>query len=149
MPPHRRLQAHHSLGSPELSPVMSCTPTVASLATTDLRVELERRHSGEDDHTSIERRRERRRNLEDHYDTTNAAPVGHATHSPSSPGTGGGCVTLAPHPEWWFGHASSGLTYRKNTTGLSISSSSCRITPPPSSLQEGMRSSWPTTFLWP
>jgi hypothetical protein len=72
------------------------TAAATSLTRTDLRAELEHRHVGEDDHITIEHRRERRHNLKDDYGTTNAAPAGHAVHSPSSLRTGGGCVALAP-----------------------------------------------------
>jgi hypothetical protein len=108
-PPHRRQRTHHSDGSPEPSPVLLCTPmaactpsttripTAASLTTIDLRAEFEHRCSGEDGCTTIERQGERRRNLDDRYGTTNAAPTGHAVHTPTSPGAGGGCVALSPH----------------------------------------------------
>jgi hypothetical protein len=83
--------------------MLSCTPTVArtltaaSLTMTDLRAELKHHCMGEDDHATIECRCKRHRNLEDDYGTTNVAPVGHAVHSPSSLGTGGGCAALASH----------------------------------------------------
>jgi hypothetical protein len=60
MPTHRRHWAHHSIGYPVLSPMLSRTPMMVrtpiamSLATTDLKAELERRRSREDDHTTIE-----------------------------------------------------------------------------------------------
>jgi hypothetical protein len=79
-PPHRRLRAHHLIGG----------------------------RSGEDDRTTIERWCERRRNLEDDYNTTNASPTGHATHSPCPQENRGGCVVLVPHiqmvvwpPKFW------------------------------------------------
>jgi hypothetical protein len=54
-----------------------------------------------------------------------------------------------PHTsEWWSGHAIFDPTYQKNTMGPSTPPNSYRSTPPPSSLQEGMRLSWPTTSLW-
>jgi hypothetical protein len=99
---------HHSRGSLEPSPALSRTPTAASLATTDLRAELEHRRLREDGRTTIECRCEGHHNLEGDYDTTNTAPMGHATRSPSSPGTGGECAVLAPHlqmvvwpPKFW------------------------------------------------
>jgi hypothetical protein len=68
----------------------------------------ERHRMGEDGHITIARQRERCRNLKDDYGTTNAAPAGHAAHSPSSLGTRGGCAVLAPHlrmvvwpPKFW------------------------------------------------
>jgi hypothetical protein len=114
-PPHRSWWDHHSSGSPELSPTLSCTlkaactpsathtltatrtPTVAILTTTDLRFELEHHCSGEDDHTIIECQCEMRHNHNDHYDTMNAATAEHAVHTPTSPGSGGRCTELAPH----------------------------------------------------
>jgi hypothetical protein len=68
-----------------------------SLATTDLRAELERHRMGEDGRTTIERQHERRRNLDDHFGTMNAAPMGHAAHTPTSSGSRGGCMVLDPH----------------------------------------------------
>jgi hypothetical protein len=74
-PSHRRHLVHHSIGALALSHVLSRTPTsvvarapevalvstrgadhghAVSLATTDLRAKLDRRHSGEDDCTTIE-----------------------------------------------------------------------------------------------
>jgi hypothetical protein len=62
--------------------------------TTNLKTELECHHVGEDGRITIEHWHERRRNLEDDHDTTNATPMGHDAHSPSSSGTGGGCAAL-------------------------------------------------------
>jgi hypothetical protein len=70
---------------------------VTSLATTDLRDELDCLHSGEDDRTTIEHWRERRCNLDDDYCAPIAAPAGRTTHPPSSPGVVGRCMTLTPH----------------------------------------------------
>jgi hypothetical protein len=75
------------------------TPTVchypaATLATTDLRVELEHHRSGEDGSTTIERQRERHHNLDSDYDTPKAAQ---ATHFPYSLGARDGCMAMAPH----------------------------------------------------
>jgi hypothetical protein len=103
MPLHGGWQANHSCGSTEPSPALSCTPTVAhtptaaSFAMTDLRAELEHHRSREDGHTTIERRRKRRRNLDSEYSAAKAAPTGHAAQPPSSLGTWGGCATLASH----------------------------------------------------
>jgi hypothetical protein len=115
MPLHGGRQANHSRGTLEPSPAHSCTPTVAcnllvarastmsrtpiavSLTTTDLRVELECRRSGEDDCTTIEHRWERRRNLDSDYGAVNAAPgAANAMHTPTSLRSGGGCMVLAP-----------------------------------------------------
>jgi hypothetical protein len=77
------------------TPTLGCG-AAASLAMTNLRAELDHR-SGEDGRTTIEHRRERCRYLNGDYDTPKAAPAGHATHSPSSPGTMGGSMALALH----------------------------------------------------
>jgi hypothetical protein len=79
------------------TPSMSHTPTTASLAMTDLWDELKHCRSGEDNHTIIERHRERHRNLDGDYGGANVAPVGHTAHTPASPGSGGGYMALAPH----------------------------------------------------
>jgi hypothetical protein len=73
---------------------------VASIATVNLRAELERRHLGEDDRITIKHQRERRRNLEGDYDppvTVREAPTTHVTRSPSSPRAVGGRMALASH----------------------------------------------------
>jgi hypothetical protein len=75
---------------------MPRAPT-ASIATADIWAELERRHSGEDGHITIERCRERCRNLEGDYGPPVTAPAARAMCSPSSPGVAGGCMALAPH----------------------------------------------------
>jgi hypothetical protein len=79
---------------------------MASYRTTNLREEINRRRGGEDRCTTIERNRERRREIEGRIlerDFDLHAPAGarHAAHTPlplGSPGVlGGGCMTLAPH----------------------------------------------------
>jgi hypothetical protein len=67
-------------------------------ATINLRAELKHRRSGEDDHTTIERWRERCHNLDGDYGVANAAPdVANAAHTPTSLSSGGRCMALAPH----------------------------------------------------
>jgi hypothetical protein len=70
---------------------------VASLTTADLRAELECRRSREDGCITIERHRERHHNLDGDFGASNATPVGQAARTPTSLGSGGGCMTLAPH----------------------------------------------------
>jgi hypothetical protein len=80
------------------------TPHVlaASLATTDLRIELEHRRSGKDDRTTIEHHREMRRNPDGDFDAADSTPVRQAARTPTSLArSGGGCMALAPvtsHP---------------------------------------------------
>jgi hypothetical protein len=71
---------------------------VVSLATTDLRAELEPRRSGEDNRITIELHRERRRNLDDDFGAADATHVGQAARTLTSLRTGGGgCMVLTPH----------------------------------------------------
>jgi hypothetical protein len=63
---------------------------------TDLRVELECHRSGEDDRITIERPRERRRNLDGDFSAANTTPVRQAAHTLTSSGSGSGCMELAP-----------------------------------------------------
>jgi hypothetical protein len=62
--------------------------------------------------------------------------VPRATHTSSSLGSTGGCMALAPHLRMvvWL--------HKFQQMGSSTPPSFCRSTPPPSSLQEGMRPSW-------
>jgi hypothetical protein len=81
---------------------VSSSLCVASLVTTDLQAELERPRSGEDGCITIKRQRKRRRcqgrNLDRDFDAVDTTPVGQAALTPTSPlGSGGGCMTLAPH----------------------------------------------------
>jgi hypothetical protein len=70
---------------------------VASLTTADLRAELERRHSGEDDRITIERHRESCHNVDGDFGAADTTPVRQAARTPTSPvGSGGGCMVLAP-----------------------------------------------------
>jgi hypothetical protein len=78
--------------------IVSHMPTAVSLTTTDLRAKLERRHSGEDGRTTIDRQRERHRNLDGDYDAANVVPgTANAAHTSTSSGSRGGCMALAPH----------------------------------------------------
>jgi hypothetical protein len=81
---------------------MSSTVHVASLATTDLRAELEHSRSGEDGRITIKRQREMRccqgHNLNGDFDAVDTTPVGQAARAPTPlVGSGGGCMALAPH----------------------------------------------------
>jgi hypothetical protein len=70
---------------------------VASLSTLDLRAEHERRCSGENNRITIERCRERRCNLDGDFGAADTTPVRQAARTPTSPGSGGGCMALSPH----------------------------------------------------
>jgi hypothetical protein len=63
----------------------------------DLRAELERHRSGEDDRTTIEHRSKKHRNLDDDYGVAKAAPTRHVVNTPLSPGYWGGCTALTLH----------------------------------------------------
>jgi hypothetical protein len=73
---------------------------MASYAMTDLRAEINRRRGGEDGRVTIERRRERRRdiegrNLEKDFDShapSRRSPSAREAYPPSSPGVTGGGV---------------------------------------------------------
>jgi hypothetical protein len=71
---------------------------VVSLATTDLRAELEPRRSGEDNRITIELHRERRRNLDDDFGAADATHVGQAARTLTSLRTGGGLHGADPAP---------------------------------------------------
>jgi hypothetical protein len=111
--PRRGWWANHSGGASELSAMHSRTPmaahkpliartpmvpcaSMASLATADLRAELERHCSGEDNRITIKRHRERCHNLDGDFTVANTTPVRQAFRTPTSPGSGGGCMVLAP-----------------------------------------------------
>jgi hypothetical protein len=87
------------------APLAACAPTtlrvpVVSIATIDLRAELKRCRTGEDDCITIECQCKRRHNLEGDYDSpapTREASAARATCSPSSPGAMGGWRALAAH----------------------------------------------------
>jgi hypothetical protein len=140
-------------GVPGARPPVQHRALMASYRTTDLREEINHRRGGEDSHTTIERNRERRRDIEGHNlerDFDLHAPVGacqaaHAPLPPGSPGVWGGAWSWPHTYVWWFGHPSSDPTCQRSMTGWSTQSSSCRSTPPPSSLLGGIRLSWPTT----
>jgi hypothetical protein len=148
---HSRSPATHS--HPPSAPRMS-SMLVASLATVDLRAELEHQHSGEDGRITIERQWERHgyqgRNLNGDFDAVDTTPMRQAARPPTPP-TGSGVVARhLPHTAtWWPGRTSSGPTCRRSTKGVSTPSSSCRSTPHRSSVQEEMRPSWPTISRWP
>ena len=104
----RRVQSEAEQTSPRMSRSeprsghSSRSPSVGGAATEDLRVELERRRRGEDGRVMIERRRERRqniegRNLEESFGARDAVAMVQAACPPTSPCTGGGCAALAPH----------------------------------------------------
>jgi hypothetical protein len=82
-----------------MAPHMSSAPRVptASLAMTDLRVELKRYRSGEDGRITIEHRHERRRNLDGDFGAADTTPVRQTALTPTSPGSRGGCMALAPY----------------------------------------------------
>jgi hypothetical protein len=133
---------------------------MASYATADLRAEINRHRGGEDGRVTIERQRERRRdiearNLEKDFDShapSHKSPYSREAHPPSSPGVtgvGGGAWRWHHTCGWWSDRASFGPTCRRSTTGPSIQLSSCRSTPPLSLRQGGMRPLWPTTSLLP
>jgi hypothetical protein len=113
--------ANHLGGAPVPSMARSCSPTVrltssaprapaASLATTDLRAELERHRSGEDNHISIEQHQERRRNLNADFGAADTTPVRQAAHTPTSRDLGVAAWRLPHTFAWWSNHASSGPT---------------------------------------
>jgi hypothetical protein len=112
---------HHEEGRQEPTTAHSCSPSAArampsacvphqahvlpSIAMTDLRDELIRRCRGEDSRITIERYRERRRNIEgrnlerDFESLTPAreVPAARAMRCPSSPAGSRGCMALVPH----------------------------------------------------
>jgi hypothetical protein len=133
---------------PSVRPPAQHRTPMASYLMTDLREEINRRQGGKDNRTTVERHRERRRdiegrNLEKDFDLH--APVGgrHVTHAPlpaKSLGVlGGGGAWHWPHTYvWWSGCASFGLTYQRSETGRLTPPSSYRSTPAPSSLEGGI-----------
>jgi hypothetical protein len=130
------------------TPSALCVPVVR-IATSEIWVELERHCLIEDDRIAIEHHRERHRNLEGDYGTRVAALVARATHTHCSLGVTGGCMPLAPHLRMVVLPRKFCLTYQRSMMGSSTPLSSCRSTTPLSSLQGGMRLSWPTTSPWP
>jgi hypothetical protein len=91
------------------TPSASCTTIAARLATTDLRSELEYHRSGEDGRTTIERRRERRCNLDGDYDAVNVTPMGMMRTPLLLRDLGVDAWHLPQTFEWWSDHASSSL----------------------------------------
>jgi hypothetical protein len=144
------------------SPSVACAPPAArgppqprvplSIATVDLRDELIRHRGGEDSHITIERHHERRHNIEgrnlerdfEYLAPAREAPVARVMHPPSSPVGSGGCMVLVPHLWMVVWQCKFWPHPSEKYNGTVNPSSSCRSTPPPSSLQEGMRPSWPT-----
>jgi hypothetical protein len=133
---------------------------MVSYATADLRAEINRRCGGEDGRATIERRRERRRDIEgrnlekdfDSHASSLKSPSAREAYPPSSPGVTGGVGGAWRWHHicgWWSGRASSGPTCRRSMMGPSTPLSSCRSTPPLSLRQGGMRPLWPTTSLLP
>jgi hypothetical protein len=93
---HSRSPVAHSR-SPA-APRASSAVRAASLATVDLRAELEHRRSGEDVHITIKHQRERHCNLDGDFGVVDTTPMRQAAHTPASPaGSGGGCMVLAPY----------------------------------------------------
>jgi hypothetical protein len=129
-------------------PVQHYAP-MASYTTTDLREEINHHRGGEDSRTAIERHHERHRDIEGRNlekDFNLHAPVlgglvAHAPLPPNSPGVLGDAWHLPHTYVWWSGRKSFGPTCQRSTMGRSTLPSSCRSTPPPSSLQVGMRPS--------
>jgi hypothetical protein len=78
---------------------------VASIATTDLRAELNHHHDGEDSRITIEWQRERCHNIEDRnlkrefhsLVLARDVPAVPVACPPSSPRLSRGCMVLAPH----------------------------------------------------
>jgi hypothetical protein len=157
-PPRRGRRANHFGGALELTSAHSRTPTVActslvacvpmapcvsaaSLATVDLWAELEHRRLEEDDYITIERHQERHCNLDGDFVAANTTPMRQVL-TPIHPWDLGVVAWHLPHTsEWRCGRASFGPTCWRSTTGASTLLSSCRSTPPSSSLQEVMRPS--------
>jgi hypothetical protein len=111
---HRERWVNHSSGALVPSAVHSRSPMaphalsatralvtprvpVASLTTADLRAELKRRRSGEDGRITIKHHRERCRNLDGGFGVANTTPMRQAARTPTSLGSGVGCMALAPH----------------------------------------------------
>jgi hypothetical protein len=136
-------------------PVQHRTPMV-SYTTTDLREGINHRCGGEDSRTTIKCHRERcrdidDRNLEKDFDLHALVRGGLVAHPPLPPNPlefqGGGAWHLPHTCVWRFSRSSSSPTYQRSTMGRSTPPSSWRSTTPLSSLQAGMRPSWPTTSL--
>jgi hypothetical protein len=115
---HSHTPAAHALSVAHAPPVKRAPPVgpdacqtmwhrtpMASYATADLRAEINRRRGGEDGRVTIERRRERRqdiegRNLEKDFNShvpSCRSPSTREAYPPSSPGVTEGCMALAPH----------------------------------------------------
>jgi hypothetical protein len=127
---------------------------MASYATADLRAEINRHCGGEDGRVTIERRCERRRdiegrNLEKDFNSqapSHRSPSACEAYPPSSPGVTGGCMTLVPHLRMvvWLRKFWPHLPEKYDGTinpaeFLQIYSTSILAA-------GGMRPLWPTTF---
>jgi hypothetical protein len=97
---------HTPLGlEPSARPLAQHPTPMASYATADLRVELNRHCGGENSCITNERLCERRqdvkgRNLKKEFDThvpARGSPAARVPQPPTSPGVLGGCMALAPH----------------------------------------------------
>jgi hypothetical protein len=130
---------------------------LSSIVTADLRDELIHHRWGEDRCITIERHCERRhniegRNLERYFESLAPArevTAARAMRPLTLQWALGGVWHLHHIFGWWFGHTNFDPTYWRSMTRLSTPPNSCRITPPPSLLQEEMRSSWPTISRLP
>jgi hypothetical protein len=120
----------------------------------DLKEEINCNRGGEDSHTTIERHRERRRNIDccnlekdfDSHAPAHGGPITHAPHHPNSPRILRGCMALAPHllmvvwPHKFWPHLPEKYDGTVNPTELlQIYSTSILAA-------GGMRQSWSTTF---
>jgi hypothetical protein len=155
---HSHATAAHAASTARAPPVEHAPPVgpdacqtawhrapMASYVTADLRAEINRRHGGEDCRVTIERRRERRRNIEgrnlkkdfDSQAPSHRSPSAREAYPPSSLGVTGGAWRWRHICGWWSGRASSGPTCLKSMTRPSTPRSSCRFTPPLSLRQGG------------
>jgi hypothetical protein len=124
------------------------SPSVRSARTEDLRAELNRRHAGEDACISIERARNRRRNIEGRnlgaeLDAVVPKPQGLA----QAPVAGWAAQRSQTTFVRWPGRPSFGHTCRKSTTGPPTYQNSCRSTSPPSRRLGVTTPSWQVTFM--
>jgi len=95
--PNKRGHAHRSHVAPEQLAASHRSPSVARVPSSDLRAELDHRRQGEDRRVTIERQRERRRNLEAAFDAPDPSEERNAGYHVGSLTTGAGCEALAPH----------------------------------------------------
>jgi hypothetical protein len=107
------------------------SPSVRGAQTDDLRAELNRRRAGEDARVSLERARERRRNIEGRNLDQDFAAIAPQTPAGARiqagvPLAGVGCAALADHLRTATWPPSSGRTCRKSTTVRPTRRNSCR-----------------------